>query len=584
MGRAIYKAKYENSWALVVGINAYVNTSPLGYACNDAIAMSKQLTERFAFPVENVTTLLDTAASLANIRSAMHSLCRKAEENDRVVVFYAGHGHTVPAYGREAGFLVPIEGRVDDTSTLLPWDDLVHTSRMIRAKHLLFIMDACYGGLLGMRAVAPGNVRFVRDMLSRYSRQFLTAGLADEVVADSGGPRNGHSVFTGHLLDALDGARQARDGVVSANAVMAQVYDRVTKDHCSQQTPHYGFLAGDGDFFFSHPRVETSPDSPKEDADVLVEVPPDLTAPAEVVVTPSLLEQIKDLLADRKRPIKLNDVVMRELRAAQQRLGEGNFSVQGFGSTGAEFAARLEKYEGAMGELLQACVLLGRWADEEQQSVVRQIVNVLAGQLETKGGSVLWLSLRSYPMQLAMYVGGIGAIEGDNYHSLRSLLATTVTDHRNRGASMPVIQSTVEAMLEVDQTDAFKAIPEFKQKYSPRSEYLYTRIQPVVEDILFLGNRYDAIFDRFELLYALCYVDLSAEGRGGLGWGPVGRFGWKCRRGGADNPFAVMIEEAKRAGDKWPPLLAGMFQGSYAHFAEVAARFKTGLLDKLQWY
>lgn len=200
MARPIYKPQYDNSLALVVGVNAYEHVPPLRYATNDAEAIASLLKNRFGFPAENTTLLLDKSATLLGIQSAMHKLVRDATEDDRVVIFYAGHGHTLPAYGREAGFLVPADGRADDTATLLPWDDLVNTSRMIRAKHVLFIMDACYGGLIAMRSLAPGSKRFLRDMMGRYSRQFLTAGKADEVVADSGGPREGHSVFTGHLL------------------------------------------------------------------------------------------------------------------------------------------------------------------------------------------------------------------------------------------------------------------------------------------------------------------------------------------------------------------------------------------------
>ena len=68
---------------------------------------------------------------------------------------------------------------------------------------MLFVMDACYGGLVFTRSLAPGSMRFLKDMLLRYSRQVLTAGKADEVVADSGGPVSGHSIFTGYFIEAL---------------------------------------------------------------------------------------------------------------------------------------------------------------------------------------------------------------------------------------------------------------------------------------------------------------------------------------------------------------------------------------------
>lgn len=579
MASPIYKPNYDNSWALVIGVNDYTHVGPLGYAKNDAEAIASLLIDRFGFPADNTTLLVDGAATLEGIRSAMHKLAKDAAEDDRVFIFYAGHGHTVPAYGREAGFLVPVDGRADDTATMLPWDDLVNTARIIRAKHLLFVMDACYGGSIAMRSLAPGSKRLLRDMMGRYSRQFLTAGKADEVVADSGGPRVGHSVFTGHLLDALEGGMPAPDGLVSANAIMAYVYDRVAKDPHSFQAPHYGFLAGDGDFFFVAPVSESDPQKPRPEGDVLVEVPADLipqTEDDEEEAMPPMLDQVKEYLSDHKHRIQLNDLVMRELRAGQQRLGEENFSVQGGGISGEDFAARLVKYEEAMDELLDVSALLGRWAEPSQQNILRQLVHTLAGEIESKGGNTLWLALRSYPMLLTMYVGGIAALEGENYEGLKTLLATPVQDVR-RGGTKTVVQATSQAMLEVARTNAFKLLPGHERKHTPQSEYLFIRVQPIVEDILFLGSRYEGLFDRFELFYALTNADYDDDY-----WGHPGRFGWKYN--GRSDPFTALVEEAKHEGEDWAPLRAGLFRGAIDRFLEVSGRFQTELLNKLNWY
>jgi uncharacterized caspase-like protein len=115
----------------------------------------------------------------------------------------------------------------------------------------MFVMDACYGGLAITRTLKPGSMRFMKDMLLRRSRQVLTAGKADEVVADLGGPLPNHSVFTGHLLEALAGKAASPDGMLTANGVIAYVYRSVANDASSQQTPHFGYLSGDGDLIFT---------------------------------------------------------------------------------------------------------------------------------------------------------------------------------------------------------------------------------------------------------------------------------------------------------------------------------------------
>lgn len=574
-----YLAKYTNSWAVVIGINEYRHVGKLGYAKEDAAGLANVLRERFGFPHDNIAMLVDAEATLTNIQSAVHALVRDTQPDDRVVFFFAGHGHTIPARRCDAGFIVPVDGTVDDTSTLIPLDHLFQTSRMIPAKHMLFIMDACYGGLFGMRALAPGSTRLVRDMLSRYSRQFLTAGKADEPVADAGGPRKGHSVFTGHLLDALEGGLEIKNGVLSANTVMAHVYDRVGKDPSSRQAPHFGFLDGDGDFFFLAPNLEPEPSATRPADDLMVAVPPDLIAQAEEPPVSALLDQTKEYLSEPRFRIKLHDLVMRTLRGAQQRLGDDHFAMQGESIGKDEFAERLLKYEEATREVQHVAILLGRWAAECHDAEMRQIAYALAGQIEMKGGLALWLSLRYYPMLFVLYVAGIAAIDGGNYVALKALFEVDVKTSR-RGERTTVLRATCEAMLDLARVNAFKTIAGYEKMRTPQSEYLFKRVQPVVDDILFLGGRYEHLFDRFEVLYALCYVDQS-----GGDWGHAGRFGYKYwNRTSSADPFSVLVAEARQEGDKWAPLRAGLFGGSIGHFEEVAERFRAGLLERLQWY
>lgn len=575
----MYIPDYSQSWAVVVGINKYKHGSKLAFACNDAEAVADLLKSRFNFPKENVTLLLDGEATLERIQSSIHNLAKTTAPDDRVVVFYAGHGTTRPAYGGEAGFLVPVDGNGDDTSTLLPWDSLLSTSRLIQAKHLLFLMDACYGGLIGMRTLAPGTSRYIRDMLCRYSRQFLTAGKADQVVADGGGPRKGHSLFTGHLLDVLEDD-VPKDGIVSTNSVMANVYNRVRDDSRSHQWPHYGFLAGDGDLFFSFTAVKSTLEDKKDIDDTMVEVPADVEAPEEATVPMPLLEQVKEYLAESKHRIKLSDLITRELRAAQQRLSGSDFSLDTGGITGEVFAQRLLKYEAAMTDLLKVGVLMGRWSEAEHQPIFKQFVSMLAGQLKPKGGNTAWICLRYYPMLMLMYASGIAALDQENYHSLCTLFETRVPDRRTE-KPVTVLQAVTDAMLDLARMDAFKRVPEYENKYTPQSELLFVRMQPIIEDVLFLGERYEDLFDRFEMFYALSYADVTNDD-----WGHPGRFGWKYRNRFHDgeDPFTALMKEAEKSGGTWRPVAAGMFQGSQPHFLEVAKRLQTGLLDRLPWH
>src|SRR5258705_10978149 len=249
----LYLPKYNNSYALVIGIDAYQHVSPLLHAANDARAVARALVEKFQFPEGNVKVLLNDDATRADIlrEFLLWADPFKIESNDRMVVFFAGHGHTASGRRGEIGFLVPVDGDASDFASLVRWDELTRNGDLISAKHILFLMDACYGGLaLTRKNIPPESMRFLKDMLQRYSRQVLTAGKADEVVADAGGTRPGHSIFTSYLLDGLDGAIGNADTPITGHGLMAYVYEKVGSDPHSHQTPHFGFFDGDGDFIF----------------------------------------------------------------------------------------------------------------------------------------------------------------------------------------------------------------------------------------------------------------------------------------------------------------------------------------------
>lgn len=272
-----YQDKYANSWALVIGINSYLFTNPLAYACNDADAVAAILTNELGFSSENVTILKNGDATREAIMSAYLSYRNQADNiDDRILVFFAGHGTTIETLRGQIGYLVPVDGKPDDLSTLIRWDDLTRNADVIPAKHILFIIDACYSGLAAHRTLTPGSKRFVSDMLQRPARQVLTAGKADEVVADGGGPLGKNSIFTGYLIEGISGQASDAQGVLTANALMYYVYQKVSQDDRSNQSPHYGHIEGDGDFILKVP----------EGTDFLVKTLPEKTETIEIITLP----------------------------------------------------------------------------------------------------------------------------------------------------------------------------------------------------------------------------------------------------------------------------------------------------------
>ena len=189
---------YDNSWALIIGIDKYQNVQKLNYAVDDAESMKNILIASFNFTNEQATK--------QNILKSFSNITKEAEENDRVLVFFAGHGETMDLpEGGEKGYLIPVEGDSDDLYlTAIPMDELKQIALMSRAKHMLYLVDACYGGIaaVGSRGLEPSKTpNYIDKITKRKARQVITAGGRGEKVIEK--PEWGHSAFTLNLNRGL---------------------------------------------------------------------------------------------------------------------------------------------------------------------------------------------------------------------------------------------------------------------------------------------------------------------------------------------------------------------------------------------
>lgn len=255
-GSALAAEGFRRSHALVIGISDYARPEwpDLTFPEKDARAMEAFLRGQ-GF---EVTALYNGQATRSAIITALEEeLPHRIGAGDRVVLFYSGHGHTRSFANVDYGYLVPHDaGR--GTGSMIAMDTLNTWSQKIAAaRHQLFLMDACFGGLLAPKAsampsISPDHPDYITEIARRDARQYLTAGGRDQQVLD-GGPK-GYSYFTGYLLEALqDGFGDLDgDGYITASELTSYLIPRATNRY---QTPGAGTLPGHGlgDFVFRAP-------------------------------------------------------------------------------------------------------------------------------------------------------------------------------------------------------------------------------------------------------------------------------------------------------------------------------------------
>ena len=247
---------YDNSYALIIGIDKYQNVQNLNYAVKDAESIHDILVNTFDFPEFNIKLLKNEEATKQNILKSFSDITKKADYKDRVLIYFAGHGATddLPD-GGEMGYLLPVDGDNDDLFlSSIAMDDLKRISLMSKAKHLLYLIDACYGGIaaIGSRGLdSKSTPNFIEKITKNKARQIITAGGRGEEVIEKS--EWGHSAFTLNLIRGLKegNADLNADSYITANELGMFLREKVTIDSENQQTPQYGRMTSqEGEFVF----------------------------------------------------------------------------------------------------------------------------------------------------------------------------------------------------------------------------------------------------------------------------------------------------------------------------------------------
>lgn len=229
--------------ALLIGINTYRETSSLGFAVADAQALSAVLTDpqRGGYPPEQVTLLLEEAATRAAIESALKEAAQRCTPDSTFLFYFAGH---VQASGEQESLLLttqsapspqpssPLDAleailkaaagkpvQPQGTSESISGAALAAMLDALPARHVIVLFDSCFGQGLPIR---PGRV-------------LLTGAEAGEGGAES--PALGHGLFTHHLLAALSGEVASEDGLVRIFDLFEAIQPRVTQAERRNQRP-----------------------------------------------------------------------------------------------------------------------------------------------------------------------------------------------------------------------------------------------------------------------------------------------------------------------------------------------------------
>ena len=228
------------SYAVIVGIAAYPKLPAklqLHFPERDAQSIYTALIspEGGNFKAENVKVLTGAKASLAGIRQEVGTwLPSVAKGDDRVVIYFAGHGFI---YQGKA-YLAPYDfDMANVTGTGYPMDELgAAIGGKIHAKWKVLLTDSCHSG-----AITPEDTESLNHGLGNLTQSLfsLTASRDRESSYESPELEGGHGVFTYYVVKGLEGEADTspHDGIVTADELAEYVHTQVREATKGAQNP-----------------------------------------------------------------------------------------------------------------------------------------------------------------------------------------------------------------------------------------------------------------------------------------------------------------------------------------------------------
>jgi WD40 repeat protein len=193
---------------VLVGVNRYKNNAlNLTYAEPDATGMKEFFRAegvKRLFKEVHVYPLLNDQATGANIRRLFGEVEKKAQPQDTLLIYLAGHGDTIG----EEWYFIPHDAVTPEIEADLKRDGISNTAisdaiKRCKAQKVFVMIDACKSGKL-ILAMRSTEARKALVQLARSTGTYIISASTDQQYAAEIKDL-GHGVFTYTLLEGLQG-------------------------------------------------------------------------------------------------------------------------------------------------------------------------------------------------------------------------------------------------------------------------------------------------------------------------------------------------------------------------------------------
>ena len=226
-------------YLVLMAIDKYAHWPQLQNPVNDATSIGKALQDHYNVEVENTMHLFNENCTPKSVDSVFRLLIKTLTPNDRLIVYFAGHGYYDEAF--ETGYWIPVNGKMSQEDTWINNDRIGKYIKYLPTKHTLFISDACFSGSLYIDDTRSKGTDRHYDVLDKArSRWMFSSGRLEEVADDY--QNTNHSPFAWFILNYLE---EPHNPQFSVNDLAVSVTKSVSNN--SEQSPVAKALKNAGD-------------------------------------------------------------------------------------------------------------------------------------------------------------------------------------------------------------------------------------------------------------------------------------------------------------------------------------------------
>ncbi|MBK6995454.1 MAG: caspase family protein [Lewinellaceae bacterium] len=228
------------TWAVVIGISDYQDPAipDLRYAHRDAEAFANFLRSPVggSLNADHLKVLTNNQATAGHIAEALDALVEQAQEGDKVIIYFSGHGDVERKTVSQPGFLLCWDSPSQvymggGTYSLAFLQEILTTLSTQNKAKVWFVADACHAGKLAGSQIGGAQATSA-NLAKQYANEIkILSCQPNEFSIEGEQWGGGRGVFSYHFVDGLYGLADGNgDRAITLMEMGRHLEDRVSTE------------------------------------------------------------------------------------------------------------------------------------------------------------------------------------------------------------------------------------------------------------------------------------------------------------------------------------------------------------------